>query len=561
MKILIKSFVVFLLLRSRCFFKIDMKDIQYHYALLCGPSDHNHNPLKLPITSNEVGLCPVCSNDAFCWSTNSCCPETELNYPARVCLKNIVYLPNRTDISKNIKSYKIVQSCPPGSNNDLRSKCLKETDDISDNINNSPVSDIKTYVTFKNRYCAECNSVYQYVSWRIDVNCNQFYDPFSSTDEIVVTAKKNNCEITFHPPVTIADRIKPCLNQRLISKCNTTGTWLKYNKNIETGCQTIDNVFPPFKNVFCYICNPPKQPSYTSHELVKTCADHFYTTKFSRSDVKYACQKVGISEATYPYKNIYCYMCNLNNSIHDLFRPYSVSISDKFIYNLIDTTVYDSDARFDGNIIQSFNSCMVNYGKIKVKVECSRAIPLSLFSQNITHEILGLSKSYSCNITKIVDDLLVCPRHRDYNFKCRNGTTMDLLWTCETSNNNLYYNTLTEFGDSQFIKDECDISSVLETIKPVYTVHVCDYLRCKAKKFIYPIEDAFCGCCRNSDDGGGGTGSMNFIPAIFNYNFYSPKCTEIEVYDPVAVSNFSVIEFVVDYRVLLFSLIYHFRSI
>ncbi|XP_052063031.1 uncharacterized protein LOC127702768 [Mytilus californianus] len=45
--------------------------------------------------------------------------------------------------------------------------------------------------------------------------------------------------------------------ENIISSCNVSGTWESYDPSIEWACRNYDNLYHTFRNVFCYICNPP----------------------------------------------------------------------------------------------------------------------------------------------------------------------------------------------------------------------------------------------------------------------------------------------------------------
>jgi hypothetical protein len=42
-----------------------------------------------------------------------------------------------------------------------------------------------------------------------------------------------------------------------INECNISGTWQHYDQEIEFACHFYDSKYHFFKNVFCYMCNPP----------------------------------------------------------------------------------------------------------------------------------------------------------------------------------------------------------------------------------------------------------------------------------------------------------------
>jgi hypothetical protein len=82
----------------------------------------------------------------------------------------------------------------------------------------------------------------------------------STVDEmlkIMVDRKCGNMELRpFH---TMAPRICSNVprNHILIDNCNVIGTWKRYDKDINFACNTFENDLKFYKNIFCYLCNPP----------------------------------------------------------------------------------------------------------------------------------------------------------------------------------------------------------------------------------------------------------------------------------------------------------------
>lgn len=530
--LLLVSIITSISLLMNLILGINITDIQYHYALLCGQSGGGHNSFRLPVFSNEIGLCPICSNDNSCWLNNSCCPETELKYQPRVCEDNVLYRSGKSTINDISQKYMIIKSCPEDTDIELARKCSEELD-FPDIIRNTPVTATDTYITFKNIYCAKCNGVDKYIPWKIDVKCDKKFDPFSNLEDIIDNILENECSVYSIPDVILTSYIEPCEKHNLINQCNITDTWVKYNENIDYACRKLNNMFPPYNNVFCYICNPPNQ---TLNETIKTCSDNYYWNK-TPADVQLACKSGGLSEATYPYQNVYCFMCNSDYKVNILLRPYSSSVSDsgKVTYNVIDTNIYDGFEGLNGIIVPVFNICSVNYGAVRFKIECLRAIPISLFSENATKDIMEYDTSEECNITEIENGQYVaCQGH-----ECNNETTVEVLWACETSSSEVYYSgrKSSNLGQDVFISGKCGLP-ILIGKNDQLDEDDCDVIRCKARQYINPIHYAFCDCCSSVEyKDTVFAGNVNLIPAIFNSNFYSPDCTDSEIYDTVMVSN------------------------
>lgn len=72
-------------------------------------------------------------------------------------------------------------------------------------------------------------------------------------------ATRESCTVGYY-----FDKEYDCLTEsdKVISKCNVSGSWLEYDKQIEQACQT--SYLAPiwiFKNMYCAICNPTEYPN------------------------------------------------------------------------------------------------------------------------------------------------------------------------------------------------------------------------------------------------------------------------------------------------------------
>ncbi|VDI16132.1 Hypothetical predicted protein, partial [Mytilus galloprovincialis] len=121
-------------------------------------------------------------------------------------------------------------------------------------------------------------------------------------------AIQNNCTIITSPVDNHASFIESCEDDPkvMISKCNKTGTWLNGDNAILNACQSVDQPFGMFKNVFCYICNPP----FGHKEVITSCSSNNHNTSLFQ-----LCNNSLPNASMYPYKNKFCYQCNFNQSL------------------------------------------------------------------------------------------------------------------------------------------------------------------------------------------------------------------------------------------------------
>ncbi|XP_063442117.1 uncharacterized protein LOC134722426 [Mytilus trossulus] len=126
-----------------------------------------------------------------------------------------------------------------------------------------------------------------------------------------------------------------------IKTCNVTGSWLTYNKDIEWGCLNYNNRFLEFKNVFCYICNPPVKVEEVITDCNITSKSVWYE---DYPNFKTACKKHGTTTATYPFKNIYCYLCNA--------FPARAYVDDRRQFMYFDASVIIEEKVVDGKYFE-----------------------------------------------------------------------------------------------------------------------------------------------------------------------------------------------------------------
>ena len=109
---------------------------------------------------------------------------------------------------------------------------------------------------YRNQYCAMCNDdiiLYEVVPYTTNIGCEKptafTYEKMQKT----IKDESRECNVTFTSPLTsVADWCIPSL----ISTCNVTGLWQKYDGSIERACQSFVDPFNlTFQNMFCYLCN------------------------------------------------------------------------------------------------------------------------------------------------------------------------------------------------------------------------------------------------------------------------------------------------------------------
>jgi hypothetical protein len=113
-----------------------------------------------------------------------------------------------------------------------------------------------------------------------------------------------------------------CVVDAILTSCNITGFWSSFDAVFVWACQ--NDSFPlarvsvgeqTFHNIFCYMCNP--NTDTTGISTIDTCN---VTGWWQDGDpnVAHACVNLPSHTSTYPYKNLFCFMCNEEDTMYEL---------------------------------------------------------------------------------------------------------------------------------------------------------------------------------------------------------------------------------------------------
>ena len=266
----------------------------------------------------QTNQCPECFCDDKCLSRGDCCPDLYFSLPNQTCTSTtIMNYTHNFEIERRTSHYSIVSSCPPGSDPNITSICMADMEDVEKMT--IPVVTSRAFpLTYKNQYCAECNHehVDSLYIWPLSIECVFFADFnfLSSYTEIVNQVKERYCYVRYTPPEP--NLVRGCLQDTrpsvsVIDSCNQTGTWETYDPVIEQACESMYSVqYRWYKNIFCYMCNPPK---VLTQKIIDVCND---TGLWFPDDntLNFRCMFEGVSPYTKPFKNIFCYLCNRINT-------------------------------------------------------------------------------------------------------------------------------------------------------------------------------------------------------------------------------------------------------
>ena len=312
------------------------------YYLLCGPNYFCYKsniPAEFQdvnVTSYEhLEICPKCMCDKTCITRGNCCPDVYFKYPELICANTTIIKGRETDEPDQWVMELMIKSCPTGSDETMRYNCENKTD-VKSRILNFPVTRTNTYLTYFNKHCAQCHGEKDFDPWLLDISCDLFADFnfLSHVDDVIALAYERKCILQAYRQYDDNNTIQTphCRSENqsvnIISKCNETGNWITYDANIEHACESeFYGAYGVFKNVFCYICNPPE---YQQNGVIEQCN---ITGQWDASDVEMerACTELPESLSTRPYKNVFCYLCNRPKSRLTQFADVQGFITDEYI--------------------------------------------------------------------------------------------------------------------------------------------------------------------------------------------------------------------------------------
>ena len=241
-------------------------------APLCNTTDEPRTPTCPPgwlcKTFKEIdqtsNCCSNCSCDDKCEMDGTCCPDKLVNFPRhRNYPLGGIYGCHLTSVKKKPKfgqSYRrMISRCDVNYKNDyIISQCEKSDPDSLEQY--VPVFQTQTKDTYKNKFCALCNFFDndEIQFWTTHLKCkDKSVFLYKSLPTIVPELRQHNkCNIVFETPISY-NLLPSC--KTLISTCNVTGKWRKYDSFVEKACSaysaTFNSNWKRYRNIFCFVCN------------------------------------------------------------------------------------------------------------------------------------------------------------------------------------------------------------------------------------------------------------------------------------------------------------------
>ena len=196
--------------------------------------------------------CLPCSCDSTCGQIGNCCDKQD--NIGHMCHYPIVqqWDPNKL---RDINMYFMVDKCLDGSKRDCTEMDAAPWGSLY------PVYDLVSQMSFYNPECAQCNGVKEFTEWELTL----LYNGEQVNNEKIRRALRGEgieeSTVNFIPPRTM-NILRNICSDKLIDRCNVTGSWTNYDAELEESCLrwtspvltgARQNLL--YANVFCMLCN------------------------------------------------------------------------------------------------------------------------------------------------------------------------------------------------------------------------------------------------------------------------------------------------------------------
>lgn len=262
---------------------------------LCPTSSEVHPPLKYNITLPSI--CPPCDCDERCILRGTCCPDKLFSGKAVPSCVGV------TIIGDDRREFYMVPAC-------------RDKDSCTDNslevrLKEVPVSSMATSYSYETKALAEkYENGATLLEWGIEFACNSSMDFnfISKYSRLSESVQRENCSMRYSPSDMM--KVHECsTTDNTISRCNRTGLWVKYDPGIDWACSNYYQHSGLFENIFCRLCNPSNALVGNDESLISVCNNTGLWQSFDK-EVEDGCLSSSRSHVSYPFKNIFCWICN-----------------------------------------------------------------------------------------------------------------------------------------------------------------------------------------------------------------------------------------------------------
>ena len=305
-------------------------------------------------TRRSLSRCPPCSCEESCFQTRNCCPDKFFQRPLAFFDSPYLFIAD-TNIIDYLPKYEIISTCPDVSDRDDMTVCEKYKDEFQFS---RPVTSLATNFSYRNIFCAYCHGEKEtdLITWNLALEGTivHFINFIETDTQLLYFAKLFQTSILFSLPTKFQNSVKPLsedsdevLNGILPGQCMD-------DIDLQTAClSSYFNTFRLHRNIFCYICkmNNIKKNNPVIDSCVNPINDSFQK-----------CLKRSESNITYPYKNVYCYTCNVPPTLQQTLQQDPCK-TQECRHNI---TFYHHFVEFSSKIKEEFrsNSYYLRFQKI-----------------------------------------------------------------------------------------------------------------------------------------------------------------------------------------------------
>lgn len=296
---------IILISLSNCIIGLNISRLMSLYIGACGEKHmcYDWPDLTYYTPHPTLSRCPPCFCDESCFRNLNCCPDKFFQRPLAVLDSPLIFI---ADYEKNnnkifLMSYEIISTCLDASEKEDIEKCEEPKDSFHFD---RPVTSLATNFTYRNIFCAVCHgekNEEDLIFWDIalketDINFINFIE---SEKQLQFFSKIFQITLIFTPPFILNGIVKP--HQVLTDKDFTDPC--TDDKDLQIACSSsYHNRFRLYQNIFCYMCMMNSIDK--SNSIIDTCSN-------PSNKITQKCLLRPKSSMTYPYKNFYCYQCNV----------------------------------------------------------------------------------------------------------------------------------------------------------------------------------------------------------------------------------------------------------
>ncbi|XP_044178528.1 LOW QUALITY PROTEIN: uncharacterized protein LOC122960408 [Acropora millepora] len=232
----------------------------------CGSDERNAETIASLTTSHSVR----CFCDKLCVELGDCCFDfsrrcTRLANPrGHIPSSSLICRPmaNREDNGTKAIGYAVWSTCPKNwSDPVVVHKCQNEN--RSDFLNNLPVFDRDSRITYRNIFCARCNGAVNTSYWKFHADCERWFNTTGLTIEDLMRIVNAKCKVTIRE--SWLKHLNGCIPR--LQDCSRVSQE-KNDMNCQSQCLgyafrvcTQDPMH--FRNVQCALCNGVKPMDLT----------------------------------------------------------------------------------------------------------------------------------------------------------------------------------------------------------------------------------------------------------------------------------------------------------